>query len=86
MNKTVLITGAGIGIGRATALAFAAAGYHVVVTDIRRTDAATIDALGVHGVATVHEAMGRRGLVGPSLRPIQDGVRIAGSAVTVPNW
>jgi 4-hydroxy-4-methyl-2-oxoglutarate aldolase len=55
----------------------------VVVTDIRRTDAATIDALGVHGVATVHEAMGRRGLVGPSLRPIQDGVRIAGSAVTV---
>lgn len=32
--KTVLITGAGIGIGRATALAFGAAGYHVVVTDI----------------------------------------------------
>jgi 3-oxoacyl-[acyl-carrier protein] reductase len=32
--QTVLITGAGIGIGRATALAFGAAGYHVVVTDI----------------------------------------------------
>lgn len=34
MSRTVLITGAGIGIGRATALAFATAGYHVVVTDI----------------------------------------------------
>jgi 4-hydroxy-4-methyl-2-oxoglutarate aldolase len=56
---------------------------HVIVTDVERADAATIDALGVHGVATVHEAMGRTGLVGPSLRPIQDGARIAGSAVTV---
>ncbi|KRA25462.1 4-carboxy-4-hydroxy-2-oxoadipate aldolase/oxaloacetate decarboxylase [Microbacterium sp. Root61] len=57
-----------------------------VVTDIERADAATIDALGVHGVATVHEAMGRRGLVGAALRPLQDGARIAGSAVTVLNW
>jgi len=55
----------------------------VVITGIRRADAATIDALGAHGVATVHEAMGRSGLVGPTLRPIQDGVRVAGSAVTV---
>jgi 4-hydroxy-4-methyl-2-oxoglutarate aldolase len=55
----------------------------VIVTDIARADAATVDALGVHGVATVHEAMGRTGLVGPGIRPIQDGVRIAGTAVTV---
>ncbi|MEO7123573.1 MAG: 4-carboxy-4-hydroxy-2-oxoadipate aldolase/oxaloacetate decarboxylase [Lacisediminihabitans sp.] len=57
-----------------------------VVTDIERADAATIAALGVHGVATVHEALGRSGLVGASVRPIQDGARIAGSAVTVLNW
>ncbi len=34
MNKTVLITGAGIGIGRATAKAFGKAGYHVIATDV----------------------------------------------------
>ena len=58
----------------------------VIVTDIARTDAATVDALAVHGVATVHEAMGRAGLVGAGLRPIQDGARIAGTAVTVLSW
>ncbi|WP_194396875.1 4-carboxy-4-hydroxy-2-oxoadipate aldolase/oxaloacetate decarboxylase [Microbacterium atlanticum] len=58
----------------------------VVVTDIARADAATTGALGVHGVATVHEAMGRTGLVGPGIRPIQDGVRVAGTAVTVLSW
>ncbi|WP_106815878.1 4-carboxy-4-hydroxy-2-oxoadipate aldolase/oxaloacetate decarboxylase [Microbacterium timonense] len=55
----------------------------VVVTDIARAEGAVADALGAHGVATVHEAMGRTGLVGPGIRPIQDGVRMAGTAVTV---
>ena len=58
----------------------------VVVTDIARADAATAAALGVHGVATVHEAMGRAGLVGPGIRPIQSGARVAGTAVTVLSW
>lgn len=58
----------------------------VVVTDIARADAATADGLGAHGVATVHEAMGRTGLVGPGIRPVQDGVRVAGTAVTVLSW
>ncbi|GAA3653780.1 4-carboxy-4-hydroxy-2-oxoadipate aldolase/oxaloacetate decarboxylase [Microbacterium marinilacus] len=58
----------------------------VVVTDIARADAAAVDGLALHGVATVHEAMGRVGLAGPSLTPIQQGARIAGTAVTVLSW
>ncbi|WP_203137642.1 4-carboxy-4-hydroxy-2-oxoadipate aldolase/oxaloacetate decarboxylase [Microbacterium sp. JZ31] len=61
-------------------------GLGVVVTDIARADAATVDGLAVHGVATVHEAMGRVGLAGPSIRPIQQGARVAGTAVTVLSW
>jgi 4-hydroxy-4-methyl-2-oxoglutarate aldolase len=56
---------------------------HVVVRSIERADRSTIDAIAVLGTATVHEAIGRRGFAGPQLRPIQQGTRLAGTAVTV---
>lgn len=59
---------------------------NVIVTGPPRTALADLDRLAVHGVATVHEAYGRTGLVGASLRPLQEGARIAGSAVTVLSW
>jgi 4-hydroxy-4-methyl-2-oxoglutarate aldolase len=55
----------------------------VVVTDPPRTDSALVDAFTEFGVATVHEAQGRIGLLDPALRPIYGGARIAGNAVTV---
>jgi len=58
----------------------------VIVTDPPRTAVADLDRLAEYGVATVHEATGRIGLVGASLRPLQEGARIAGSAVTVLSW
>ncbi|WP_432098955.1 4-carboxy-4-hydroxy-2-oxoadipate aldolase/oxaloacetate decarboxylase [Streptomyces sp. WAC 04229] len=58
----------------------------VVVTNPPKADAADVEALAGYGVATVGEAMGRTGLLGPELRPIQQGVRIAGTAVTVLGW
>lgn len=53
-----------------------------VVTRTERTATATCEALGALGVATVHEAQGRSGLLAPRLRPIQDGARIGGNALT----
>jgi 4-hydroxy-4-methyl-2-oxoglutarate aldolase len=56
---------------------------HVVVRTIDRADPQTVAELGTAGVATVHEAAGKTGLLDPGIRPIQDGARIGGSAVTV---
>ena len=56
---------------------------HRVVTDVRRADRAAVDALDGIGVATVHEAQGRTGLMTPTLRPIFPGALIRGTAVTV---
>jgi 4-hydroxy-4-methyl-2-oxoglutarate aldolase len=58
----------------------------VVVTDPPRADVGDAAGLGSHGVATVHEALGRVGYLGPEFRPAWPGARIGGTAVTVLCW
>lgn len=55
----------------------------IIVRNIERAAADVIAGLAGVGVATAHEAAGRIGLVGTGIRPIQEGTRIAGSAITV---
>jgi 4-hydroxy-4-methyl-2-oxoglutarate aldolase len=58
----------------------------VVVTGCPRADLAEVDKLAALGVATVHEAIGRTGYLGPAIRPVHLGSRVGGTAVTVVCW
>ncbi len=55
----------------------------VVHTAVTRADPAAVEALSGFGVATVHEAMGRVGLMRPYIRPVYRGARLCGPAITV---
>ena len=55
----------------------------IVKRNISRADKAAVEKLSRFGVATVHEAMGRVGLMHPYMRPIYPGAQICGTAVTV---
>jgi 4-hydroxy-4-methyl-2-oxoglutarate aldolase len=55
----------------------------VVIENISRTDRDTVEELGKYGVATIHEAQGRKGLMAPYMRPVYPGVRVSGTAITV---
>ena len=55
----------------------------IAIRNIARADAASVAELAKHGVATVHEAMGRVGLMATYMRPIYAGAKACGTAVTI---
>jgi 4-hydroxy-4-methyl-2-oxoglutarate aldolase len=55
----------------------------IAVKSVTRADAASVAELAKHGVATVHEAMGRVGLLDTYMRPIYPGAKACGTAVTI---
>lgn len=59
---------------------------NVVVTGCPRADPGDVARLAEYGVATVHEAIGRTGYLGPAIRPVYLGSRVGGTAVTVVCW
>jgi 4-hydroxy-4-methyl-2-oxoglutarate aldolase len=56
------------------------------VTGCPRASLAEVDELASFGVATVHEAIGRTGYLGPAIRPVHPGTRVGGTAVTAVCW
>ena len=59
----------------------------IAVRKIQRAPAAAVAQLAKFGVATIHEAMGRTGLLAPVMRPVYPGARVCGTvAGTLANW
>jgi 4-hydroxy-4-methyl-2-oxoglutarate aldolase len=55
----------------------------IAVRNVTRADAASVAQLAKYGVATVHEALGRMGLMAPCMRPIYPGANVCGTAITI---
>jgi 4-hydroxy-4-methyl-2-oxoglutarate aldolase len=55
----------------------------VAIRSVRRADAGAVERLGRYGVATIHEAQGRSGLLKPYMRPAWPGASVCGTAITV---